>query len=128
MKILYQFAWPAQNLRLKFNLNESSKKYDNLEKEKVEIQTCFSKDFNYLYISDLNIYILPIQYTFQMKEEDKLAYYEEAMKKGLGGYLMPDQFTSIGKFKVKTPTYNSPVDMYSDQTMDDMICGSGNVE
>ena len=49
MKILYQFAWPAQNLRLKFNLNESSKKYDNLEKEKVEIQTCFSKDFNYLY-------------------------------------------------------------------------------
>ena len=43
MKILYQFAWPAQNLRLKFNLNESSKKYDNLEKEKVEIQTCFSK-------------------------------------------------------------------------------------
>ena len=48
MKILYQFAWPAQNLRLKFNLNESSKKYDNLEKEKVEIQTSFSKDFNCL--------------------------------------------------------------------------------
>jgi len=64
----------------------------------------------------------------EMKEEDKLAYYEEAMKKGLGGYLMPDQFTSIGKFKVKTPKYNSPVDMYSDQTMDDMICGSGNVD
>ena len=51
MKILYQFAWPAQNLRLKFNLNESSKKYDNLEKEKVEIQTCFSKDFNCLVLT-----------------------------------------------------------------------------
>ena len=51
-----------------------------------------------------------------------------AMKKGLGGFIMPDSFTCVGKFKVKTPKYNSPRDMYSDQTMDDMICGSGNVE
>ena len=90
--------------------------------EKTFLATCLIIKFKY------NIYHHTTPFTFQMKEEDKLAYYEEAMKKGLGGYLMPDSFTSIGKFKVKTPKYNSPVDMYSEQTMDDMICGSGNVE
>lgn len=63
-----------------------------------------------------------------MSEEDKLAYYEMAMKKGLGGFIMGDSFTTIGKFKVKTPKYNCPKDLYSEQTMDDMVAGSGSVE
>jgi len=64
----------------------------------------------------------------EMSEEDKLAYYEMAMKKGLGGFIMGDSFTTIGKFKVKTPKYNCPKDLYSEQTMDDMVAGSGSVD
>ena len=61
---------------------------------------------------------------FQMTKEEKLAYYEMAMKKGLERFLIPDNFTSVGKMRVKTPKYNTPKDLYSDDTMDDMVCGS----
>merc|ERR1719360_304605 len=47
-----------------------------------------------------------------------------AMKKGLERFLIPDNFTSVGKMRVKTPKYNTPKDLYSDDTMDDMVCGS----
>jgi len=60
----------------------------------------------------------------EMTKEEKLAYYEMAMKKGLERFLIPDNFTSVGKMRVKTPKYNTPKDLYSDDTMDDMVCGS----
>ena len=59
-----------------------------------------------------------------MTEEDKLAYYEQAMNKGLGGCLMQTMFTSVGKPRIKTPKYNSPKDLYSNETMDDIVTGS----
>ena len=36
-------------------------------------------------------------------------------------------FTSVGKMKIKTPKYNSPKTMYSEDTLDNMVGGS-NVE
>jgi hypothetical protein len=35
-----------------------------------------------------------------MTDEEKLAYYEEAMRKGLQSRLIPHFFTTIGKMKV----------------------------
>ena len=59
-----------------------------------------------------------------MTKEERLAYYKLAMEKGLGGFLNPDNFTSVGKPRVKTPKYNCPRELYSDDTMDDMVSGS----
>ena len=36
-----------------------------------------------------------------MTDEEKLAYYEEAMARGLESRLIPKFFTTIGKMKVK---------------------------
>ncbi len=59
-----------------------------------------------------------------MTQEEKMAYYQRAMKKGLERFLIPDNFTTVGKPKVKMPKYNCPKELYSDETMDDMITGS----
>ena len=40
------------------------------------------------------------QCCLQMTDEEKLAYYEEAMKRGLESRLIPKFFTTIGKMKV----------------------------
>jgi len=64
----------------------------------------------------------------KMTDEEKLAYYEEAMKRGLESRLIPKFFTTIGKMKVKTPKYNCPVDLYSDSTMDEMISGTSELD
>ena len=37
-------------------------------------------------------------------------------------------FTTVGKFKVKTPKYNCPVDLYSEAAMDEMVGGSAGLE
>ena len=63
-----------------------------------------------------------------MTDEEKLAYYEDAMKKGLPSRLIPRFFTTIGKMKVKTPKYNCPVDLYSETTMDEMVSGTSELE
>ena len=63
-------------------------------------------------------------FSFQMTKEEKLAYYEMAMKMGLPSRLIPDNFTCIGKMRIKTPKYNSPRVMYSEDTLEDMIGGS----
>jgi len=60
----------------------------------------------------------------ELTREEKLAYYEMAMQKGLQRFLIPDNFTSVGKMRVKTPKHNSPRQLYSDETMDDMVSGS----
>jgi len=62
----------------------------------------------------------------EMTQEEKMAYYEMAMKKGISHItrLIPDMFTSVGKMKIKTPKYNSPLAAYSDQCLEDMIGGS----
>jgi len=60
----------------------------------------------------------------EMTKEEKLAYYEMAMKMGLPSRLIPDNFTCIGKMRIKTPKYNSPRVMYSEDTLEDMIGGS----
>lgn len=60
----------------------------------------------------------------EMTREERLAYYEMAMKKGLERFLIPDNFTSCGKPRIKTPKYNCPLDMYADETVDEMVSGS----
>jgi len=60
----------------------------------------------------------------KMSDEEKLAYYEEAMRQGLPSRLIPKFFTTIGKMKVKTPKYNCPVELYSETTMDEMVSGA----
>jgi len=64
----------------------------------------------------------------KMTEEEKLKYYEEAMRRGLGSRLGSHYFTTIGKFKVKVPKYNCPEKLYSETTMDDMVGGAGSVD
>lgn len=64
----------------------------------------------------------------KMSEEEKLKYYEEAMRLGLGSRLGSHCFTTVGKFKVKVPKYNCPQDLYSETTMDDMVGGAGAVD
>merc|ERR1711872_368004 len=64
----------------------------------------------------------------KMTDEEKLAYYEEAMARGLESRLIPKFFTTIGKMKVKTPKYNCPVDLYSETTMDEMISGTSSLD
>jgi len=62
----------------------------------------------------------------EMTEEEKMAYYQMAMKNGIKDItrLIPDMFTSVGKMKIKTPKYNSPLKAYSDEVLDDMVGGS----
>jgi len=62
----------------------------------------------------------------EMTKEEIMAYYEMAMKNGIKDIsrLMPDSFTCIGKMKIKTPKYNSPMAAYSEETLDDMVGGS----
>jgi len=64
----------------------------------------------------------------KMTDDEKLQYYEEAMRRGLGGYLNSKLFTTVGKFKVKVPKYNCPQGLYSETTMDEMVGGSGQVD
>jgi len=64
----------------------------------------------------------------EMTEEERLAYYQEAMKRGLESRLVPPFFTCIGKMKVKTPKYNSPEGMYSEGTMDEMVSGTSGLD
>eukprot|EP00088_Acartia_fossae_P024783 TRINITY_DN25665_c0_g1_i10.p1 TRINITY_DN25665_c0_g1~~TRINITY_DN25665_c0_g1_i10.p1 ORF type:complete len:233 (+),score=64.01 TRINITY_DN25665_c0_g1_i10:101-799(+) len=64
----------------------------------------------------------------KMTEDEKLKYYQEAMRLGLGSRLGPNSFTTVGKFKVKVPKYNCPKDLYSDNTMDEMISGSSAID
>jgi len=61
-------------------------------------------------------------------DQDSSTYYQEAMSRGLGSRLGTHQFTTVGKMKVKCPKYNSPGDLYSDETMDEMISGVGNID
>lgn len=61
-------------------------------------------------------------------DQDSLSYYTEAMSRGLGSRLGSHQFTTVGKMKVKVPKYNSPGDLYSEDTMDEMISGVGNID
>merc|ERR1719367_2185933 len=63
-----------------------------------------------------------------MTEEERLAYYQEACKRGLESRLIPPFFTCIGKMKVKTPKYNCPIGMYSDTTMDEMVSGTSGLD
>lgn len=58
-----------------------------------------------------------------MTREERLAWYEKAMKEKLSR-LQADMFTSVGKMKIKTPKYNSPKIMYSEDTLEDMVGGS----
>jgi len=60
----------------------------------------------------------------KMGEADRMAYYAEAMRRGLGSRLQQPFFTTVGKIKVKVPKYNNPRDLYSDGIMDEMISGS----
>jgi len=62
----------------------------------------------------------------EMTKEEIMAYYEMAMKKGIRDIsrLIPDNFTCIGKMKIKTPKYNSPIKAYSEECLDDMVGGS----
>jgi len=76
------------------------------------IQECFPVD------SSLN----------EMSEDEKKAYYEEAMRRGLGSRLGPNGFTTVGKMKVKLPKYNCPHDLYSETTMDEMISGATSID
>lgn len=64
----------------------------------------------------------------KMTDEERLAYYEEAMRRGLGSRLGPNCFTTVGKMKVKVPKYNCPRDLYSDTTMDEMISGTSQID
>jgi len=64
----------------------------------------------------------------EMTEEERLAYYQEACKRGLESRLIPPFFTCIGKMKVKTPKYNCPIGMYSDTTMDEMVSGTSGLD
>jgi len=66
--------------------------------------------------------------TEKMTEEEKLAYYEDAMRRGLGSRLGPNGFTTVGKMKVKMPKYNCPQDLYSETTMDEMISGTSSID
>jgi len=59
----------------------------------------------------------------EMTREERLAWYEKAMKEKLSR-LQADMFTSVGKMKIKTPKYNSPKIMYSEDTLEDMVGGS----
>ena len=63
-----------------------------------------------------------------MSEEQRAAYYQQAMRQGLGSRLIQPHFTTVGKMKVKTPKYNCPLDLYSDTTMDEMISGTGSLD
>lgn len=60
----------------------------------------------------------------EMTKEEKLAYFEMAMKKGIKGFLIPDSFSAVGKPKMKTPKYNSPIDLYAEDTLDKMVSDS----
>ena len=80
-----------------------------------------------------------------MSEQDRLAYYNEAMRLGLGSRLDKPFFTTVGKMRVmmtwyrvtmimgfllqvKVPKYNNPRDLYSDDVMDEMISGTTSIE
>ena len=82
---------------------------------------------------------------FKMSEQDRLAYYNEAMRLGLGSRLGQPFFTTVGKMRVsnvscgttmliifimqvKVPKYNNPRDLYSDGVMDEMISGTTSIE
>jgi len=59
----------------------------------------------------------------EMTREERMAWYQQAMKEKLSR-LQADMFTSVGKMKIKTPKYNSPKTMYSEDTLDNMVGGS----
>ena len=75
-----------------------------------------------------------------MEEEDRKVYYEDAMRRGLDSRLQVPFFTTVGKSrvilvdnlsvsrdwntKVKTPKYNNPRSLYSDDVMDEMVSGT----
>merc|ERR1719495_2808374 len=64
----------------------------------------------------------------RMTEHDRLAYYNEAMRLGLGSRLEVPFFTTVGKMRVKVPKYNNPRDLYSDGVMDEMISGTSSID
>jgi len=64
----------------------------------------------------------------QMSEQDQMAYYNEAMRLGLGSRLGKPFFTTVGKMRVKVPKYNNPRDLYSDDVMDEMISGTTSID
>ena len=72
----------------------------------------------------MQMYPSTIYTAMQMGEADRMAYYAEAMRRGLGSRLQQPFFTTVGKIKVKVPKYNNPRDLYSDGIMDEMISGS----
>ena len=43
-----------------------------------------------------------------MTDEEKLAYYEDAMRRGLESRLIPKFFTTVGKMKVTIPVQAIP--------------------
>ena len=81
-----------------------------------------------------------------MGEEDRKIYYEEAMRRGLDSRLQVPFFTTCGKAKViladnltdsevteiltqvKTPKYNNPRSLYSEDVMDEMVSGTTAIE
>ena len=85
-------------------------------------------------------------YGVQMGEEDRKIYYEEAMRRGLDSRLQVPFFTTVGKsrvilvdnltesvkwseiLEVKTPKYNNPRSLYSDDVMDEMVAGTTAIE
>eukprot|EP00092_Neocalanus_flemingeri_P020876 GFUD01022614.1.p1 GENE.GFUD01022614.1~~GFUD01022614.1.p1 ORF type:complete len:233 (-),score=56.25 GFUD01022614.1:66-764(-) len=64
----------------------------------------------------------------EMNEQDRLTYYNEAMKLGLGSRLQQPFFTTVGKMKVKVPKYNSPGNLYSEGVMDEMVSGTTSID
>ena len=80
-----------------------------------------------------------------MGEEDRKIYYEEAMRRGLDSRLQVPFFTTVGKsrvilvdnltesevteiLEVKTPKYNNPRSLYSEDVMDEMVSGTTAIE
>ena len=94
------------------------------------MQECFpvKSEQDIVQVKCLNLYSINISNLQKMSDEEKLAYYEEAMRQGLPSRLIPKFFTTIGKMKVKTPKYNCPVDLYSETTMDEMVSGATELE
>ena len=75
------------------------------------MQECFpvktEEDFvkvNYCNLSISTLYLIT-----KMTDEEKLAYYEEAMRRGLQSRLIPKFFTTVGKMKVHLAILNLPL-------------------
>lgn len=64
----------------------------------------------------------------QMSDQDRMEYYDNAMKAGLNSRLQVPFFTTVGKAKVKVPKYNSPRQLYSDDMMDEMVSGTSSID